>query len=661
MRDDGSRLAVDISGGPVGGTPSRPRGVVLILRDATLRRQAEAAVRASEQALRKREAELRESQRLAHIGSWDWDAAGDTIWWSDEYYRIYGISPDDPRPNYAEHLKAYARESAERLDTAVKRAMATGEPYELDLELARPTISTRWVVARGEARRDASGAICGLRGTAQDITERRLLEEQMRRSATAIEQLAETIMVTDLTGTIEYVNPAFTRLTGYSREEAVGKNPRILNSGKQSSAFYREMWDTLLRGEVWHGHVVNRRKDGTLFEEDATISPVRDDSGAVAHYVAVKRDVTQEAALEAQLRQSQKMEAVGRLAGGIAHDFNNLLQAMLSHTQLLRRAPERAAADLAELEAQIRRGAALTRQLLLFSRHEQARREPIDLNDVVREAGGLLRRLVRENVEVVVETPEGPVVAAADRGQLDQVLMNLTLNAADAMPDGGRLTIRAGTTGDDAWLAVQDTGHGIPEAIRDKVFEPFFTTKPAGHGTGLGLSVVHGIVAEHGGRTELESAVGAGTTVRVLLPRLAPEALRAEAPARPEEPLPAGRHERVLVVEDEPAAREGLADILRSLGYEVTAVGSAAETRDLVPEGPFHVLLTDLMLPDVDGAALARGLLDRWPGLRVILMSGYAEEDVRRRGAELAEVEFLQKPFDIHALAHALRRVLDAG
>ncbi|TAM45864.1 MAG: PAS domain S-box protein [Acidobacteria bacterium] len=739
----------------------------------------------TERALRKREFELNESQRLAHVGCWDWDVARDTIWWSDEYYRIYGLEPGGPTPNYAEHLNAYRPESAERLDAAVRRAMETGEPYEIDLELARPTERTRWIAARGEPWRDGAGTVRGLRGTVQDITARRLaeetlrrseekyrtifeesfdglfitspegrivdmnrkgiamfgyatkeevqsldlvrdvyadpadrerilalvrahgvaeyevvvkkksgekmitrcslvpvrdgagavtffrgivrditsrrrLEEAMRRSATAIEQLSESVVVTDPNGVIEYVNPAFSRVTGYNREEAVGRNPRILKSGKQPPEFYREMWAILLRGEVWHGHIVNRRKDGTLFEEDVTISPVRDDRGAIAHYVAVKRDVTQEIALEAQLRQSQKMDAVGRLAGGIAHDFNNLLQAMLSHTQLLQRAPEQARADLAELEAQIRRGAALTRQLMLFSRREEARREPLDLGAVVAEAGKLLRRLVRENVEVVVEAPERPVITAADRGQLDQVLMNLALNAADAMPNGGRLTIRTGTAADEAWLAVQDTGCGIPESVRDKVFEPFFTTKPAGHGTGLGLSVVHGIVTDHGGRIELESEVGAGTTFRIVLPRAAPGAPLAASAARPEEAPPAGRGERVLVVEDETAAREGLVAILRSLGYDVTATGSAAETARLAPEPPFHVLLTDLMLPDVDGATLARGAADRWRGLHVILMSGYAEEDVRRRSAELGHVEFLQKPFDMHALARALRRVLDA-
>jgi CheY-like chemotaxis protein len=385
---------------------------------------------------------------------------------------------------------------------------------------------------------------------------------------------------------------------------------------------------------------------------------VRDERGRVAHYVAVKRDVTQEAALEAQLRQAQKMEAIGRLAGGIAHDFNNLLQALLSHAQLLRLAPERVGTELAELEAQIRRGSALTRQLLLFSRRQEARREPLDLNEVIAALGQLLRRLVRENVMLTIELTPGSLVVDADRGQLDQVVMNLAINATDAMPDGGRLSIRTGREGAMAYVSVEDTGCGIPEALRSRVFEPLFTTKPVGLGTGLGLSLVRDIVSQHGGRIDLESAVGAGTTFRVLLPPpAAPEASRTLPPAA-EDAAPAGRGERILVVEDGAAARVGLRAILKSLRYEATAVGSGREARALPADPAFDALVSDVMLPDVEGTALVRELLDRWPSMGVILMSGYSEGDVLAHAADLGRVYFLQKPFDAKALARALRQAL---
>ncbi len=303
--------------------------------------------------------------------------------------------------------------------------------------------------------------------------------------------------------------------------------------------------------------------------------PVMDAGEAISQVIVTFIDITQRKRAEAELQQAQKMEALGRLAGGIAHDFNNLLQALLSHAQLLRMAPERVDSDLTELEAQVRRGAALTRQLLLFSRRQEAQREPLDLNEVITALGRLLRRLVRENVALTFELDTAPLMVQADRGQLDQVLMNLAINATDAMPAGGRLSIRTGCDGAMAFFAVQDTGSGIPEAIRSRVFEPLFTTKPVGLGTGLGLSVVREIVSQHGGRIELDSAEGTGTTFRVLLPRSASGEAPGAPPRAAEQACPAGNGQRVLVVEDGAAARVGLRAILGSLRYAAMAVEAA--------------------------------------------------------------------------------------
>ncbi len=375
-------------------------------------------------------------------------------------------------------------------------------------------------------------------------------------------------------------------------------------------------------------------------------------------------DVTERLDLQEQLVQSQRMEAVGRLAGGVAHDFNNLLQAMLSQTQLLQVSaadPQRVRATARELEEQVKRGAGLTRQLLLFSRRETVRPERLDLNQIVNGATLLLRRLVRENIAFVVELAQRPPMVEVDRGQLEQVLMNLVVNASDAMPDGGKLVVRTGReNGGWAWLAVEDTGSGIPEAIRDRIFEPFFTTKSPDRGTGLGLAVVHGIVEQHGGRIELRTETGRGTTVRILLPKLASGEAPAVAPYATElGGLPEGRGEAVLVVEDEDGAREGLREILTGLGYRVVAVASAEEAGLLPERPPFDLLLTDLLLPGLSGADLAQGLQDRWPRLKVILMSGYAEDEAVRRGVNAGAVHFLQKPFDMGTLAREVRSALD--
>ena len=378
------------------------------------------------------------------------------------------------------------------------------------------------------------------------------------------------------------------------------------------------------------------------------------------------QDITErkraEEALEhsrAQLLQAQKLEAVGRLAGGVAHDFNNILQAMLSLATVLRLrsgAPE-LAKIVAEIEAHIKRGAGLTQQLLLFSRRQMAERSRFGLDEPVDKAGDLLRRLIPENIRLVVDTAAERLWVEGDAGQLQQVLMNLAVNAKDAMPAGGTLTLRTRYRGGEAVVEVADTGHGMDAATRAHLFEPFFTTKDAGQGTGLGLSVVHGIVEQHGGRIEVESTPGEGSVFRVLLPAAPAPDEAADEPSGETE-VPTGHGERVLIVEDEDGAREGLADLLELLGYEVVAVSSGEAAGVLPPEFAPSLLLTDLMLPGVDGATLAVGLRDRWPHLKVVLMSGYTEDEAVRRGVDEGSVRFLQKPFDVAALGRAVAAAL---
>ncbi len=397
------------------------------------------------------------------------------------------------------------------------------------------------------------GRVLYFEGAVEDVSERSLAEEARRRLAAAVDQAAEAVVITDREGTIQYVNPAFERITGFSHDEVLGKNPRILQSGQHDARFYGAMWATLVEHGVWSGHVVNRRKDGSLVEQEATISAVFGEDGEVVDYVAVSRDVTAEQALRDQLTQAQKMEAVGRLAGGIAHDFNNLLQALLSQVAILglrlRGVPGTGKA-LEELDQLVRRGAALTRQLLLFSRRETPVREPSDLNDLVRGSTNLLRRVVREDVAIVTELAASPLPVLADRGQCDQVLMNLVVNASDAMPDGGTLTVRTGSDGVEAvWLSVTDTGCGIPEVVHEHLFEPFFTTKPIGKGTGLGLSVVHGIARAHGGSVTVSSREGEGATFTVRS--------RAPRPAGPGRATPGRVPSTAIGLRGTRAARRG--------------------------------------------------------------------------------------------------------
>ena len=379
-----------------------------------------------------------------------------------------------------------------------------------------------------------------------------------------------------------------------------------------------------------------------------------DEAGRLAEVQGVGRDITQQVQLEEQLREAQRMEAVAALAGGVAHEFNNDLQAMLATTRLLatQRTDEAAfGVTLAKIEGAIKRSARHTRQLLVFARQDVARRETLDLNEVVASAAGLLASLAPAAVQLEVEEVAGALELEGDRGQLEQVLANLAVNAVDAMPDGGVLTVRTGRDGALARLEVMDTGVGIPEEVRRRLFEPFFTTKQGG--TGLGLSVTHRIVTGLGGRIEVASEVGRGSTFRVLLP-LRPEGAPAPALGPPAAPSPeplAGRTARLLVVDDEAGAREGLVAALEMLGYRVTAAGSGEEAIAIAGREAFDLLLSDIKLPGIQGGDLARTLATGHPGLRVILMSGYTEDAAVRAEASSGRVRFLQKPFSMDAVA----------
>ncbi len=462
-------------------------------------------------------------------------------------------------------------------------------------------------------------------------------------------------------GRVLVANPAMARLVGCgSTDELMHQD---LNELTARLGYPR---DEVMRRLATHGEVVGfetawTKLDGQTIQVRENIRAVRDDAGQVLCYEGTVEDLTTHRRLEEQLRRAQKMEAIGRLAGGVAHGFNNMMQAMLSLTTMLRTVrerPERHEELLCEMEEQVRRGSALSRQLLLFAHRDLARLEVLDLSDVVRASAALLERIVRENIRFTVGLSTQALPVLIDHGLLDQVLLNLVLNAAEAMPDGGELRIASGSQeGGEAWFEVRDEGCGIPEELHDRVFEPFFTTKQADNATGLGLAVSHGIVTALKGRIELTSTAGKGSVFRVVLP------LVAEEP-RPEAPLLAssfkgveGRGERVLVVEDEDGARQGLKDVLEMLGYRVCAAASAEEALALAPEPAYQVLLSDVLLPGADGRELARQLRARWARLCVILMSGYAEESLRVTAGEPG-FRFLSKPFDMTTLARELRVVL---
>jgi PAS domain S-box-containing protein len=510
--------------------------------------------------------------------------------------------------------------------------------------------------------------------------------ERMRAEAervtlfTAIEQTAEEILITDTAGNIRYCNPAFERVAGYSRSDVIGRNPRFLKSGRHNDEHYRTLWTTVLEGRIWAGHFVNRTKDGGVYDTEVTIAPIHDETGKLTGFVSAGHDVTERLRLESELRRAQKMESVGRLAGGIAHDFNNLLTVITGYGGLL----EQELAPDDPFRAYVRqicnaseRATSLTRQLLAFSRKQIFRPVPLDLNRLVAENEEMIQRLVGEDIAIETRPAKDIALVSADPDQIGQILMNLAANARDAMPAGGRLIIRTAICAspqsesalrgdghpDSILLEVTDTGVGIPEEYRQHLFEPFFTTKERGHGTGLGLSSVYGIVKQSNGWIHVQSEPGQGTTFSIYLPAIVGVAVVDPVPELPLTKTKAAAGGTVLVVEDEDSVRRLIETVLESEGFSVLEAGGgdAALSLSRRYSESIQLLITDVIMPDMTGKEVADRLLAMRPDLKVIYISGYSGDVLTRRGALDPDVAYLPKPFTPGALAAKVREVLDTG
>ncbi len=510
------------------------------------------------------------------------------------------------------------------------------------------------------------------------VLARARLDKSHRLLSKIIEQTAESVVITDTQGRITYVNPAFETTSGRPRAEVLGKNVNLLKSGKHPPEFYRELWDALHAGKVWHGRFVNRKKDGSFYTDEATIGPVLDDNGRVVNYVSVQRNVTRELALEEQYHQSQKMDSLGRLTGGIAHDFNNLLTAINGFAELMQRqlpedSPYRSMVGSILYSGQ--RAANLVRQLLAFSRKQMVNPQILDANTIVIEMDKMLQRIIGEHIEFKTMLNAELWQIKIDPSQLEQIIVNMLVNARDAMPDGGKLTIETANivldetyasnyleteAGPYVLLSFSDTGIGMDEQVQSQIFEPFFTTKDVGKGTGLGLSTVFGIVKQNGGHIQVYSEVGMGTTFKVYLPR-AVESQSQAGRAGQSGDMPGGT-EIILLVEDEDLVRSLTARVLTDLGYTVLQACNGVEALQLLETRPHpvHLLLTDLVMPEMGGDALAKILTERIPGLKLVFMSGYANRAVMQHSIISPDDVFVSKPFGPPAIAQAVRKALDA-
>jgi len=496
------------------------------------------------------------------------------------------------------------------------------------------------------------------------------------RLAAAVDQAAEAMLTTDRAGRITYVNPAFTRITGYPAAEAIGRLPSFLRADADPTRL-AEMGAALARGESWGGRLTERGRDGNTVEVDLAVAPLRDATSAVIGTVEVARDISRERALEAQLAEAQRMEAVGRLAGGIAHDFNNILTAISGFSELASAeiaADGPVAAHLGEIVKASDRAAALTRALLAFSRQQVMQPRAVDLNEVLAGLTPMLTLLVGEDVKVRIEPDLKLGPALTDRSQFEQVILNLAVNARDAMPGGGCLTIATANVqlnaeyarthvgavaGPHVRLVISDDGAGMTPEVLSHAFEPFFTTKERGKGTGLGLSTVIGVVQQSGGSVDVVSTPGTGTVFTIHLPRVggAADAIEAAVPSRPT----LGGRETILVAEDEPAVRVFVERVLSRAGYRVIAAANGPEALAMASTLPhLDLLFTDMVMPGMSGRELASRLAATQPRARTLFASGYSDDAVQYGVGEDGRSPYLGKPFTANGLLTRVREVLDA-
>jgi len=668
-KSDGSSISVEYRSYPqqVHGVVV---GTVVTFVDITERREAEKSLEKSRRL-------LAEAQRIAHLGCWELDLVNNELTWSDETYRIFGLEPRQFCATYETFLAAVHPEDRELVNHAYTSSVEHDRPYDIVHRVVRnDNAEIRYVRELCEHTRNETGSVVHSLGIVHDVTEQHQAKEELRKLSSAIEQSPVSIVITDTHGNIEFVNPKFTQLTGYSHEESIGQNPRILKTGETPQEVYRQLWGDITSGKVWHGEFRNRKKSGEIFMEYATIAPVKSQQGEITNYIAIKEDITERRSLENQLRQAQKMEAVGTLTGGIAHDFNNILSAIIGFGSLLEM--EMAKDDplhdyVIQILAAADRAANLVRSMLAFSRKQAIEVKPVILNHIIAGMEKMLRRLIREDIELQIRITDEPLTVLADWGQIEQVLLNLTTNAKDSMPTGGTIIITIdqteldesfriahsyGEPGSYALITFADNGEGMAESVRMRIFEPFFTTKEVGKGTGLGLAVCYGIIKQHHGYIVCYSEPGRGTTFRIYLPlsRLAAkqEAATATLPVT-------GGTETILVAEDDANVRALTTTILTEFGYTVIEARDGAEAVARFFERPdgIQLCLFDVIMPKKSGLDAYEEIKKQRSGIKVLFMSGYQAEISGHDGLLQEGVDLITKPVVPRELLKRIREVLD--
>ena len=639
-------------------------GLTVFVIEITKRKQAQESLRQSEKRFRNM------FQQISSIAIQGYSPDGTTQYWNKASELLYGYSaeeavgcnlldliiPPEMRPDVARAIQTMIQSG---------KPIPPGELTLLRKDGSRIPVFSNHTLVKIPGRPDELYCVD------IDLTELKQMENQLRLQSGALQAAANAIVITDNKGVILWANSAFTTFTGYSISEVVGKTPAVLKSGKHKQSYYKKLWDTILSGAVWRGELVNRRKDGTFYTEEMTITPLKDKQNNVTHFIAVKQDITERKLIEEKVLQTQRMDSIGTLASGVAHDINNILAPILLASDVLRTIedPKTRDALVSSINESARRGADIVKQVLTFARGTRGEHVPMQLKTSVEDLCKIIKETFPKNfaVEVSLQPDIHPV--RADPTQIHQVLLNLCLNARDAMPDGGTLTISGANmeidesysamvpdavAGSYSMLSLTDSGTGIPHDVMSKIFEPFFTTKELGKGTGLGLSTVIGIVRSHHGFVVAESEAGRGSTFKIFLPAITEDLTGTLVTAPAHSPRSEGS--TLLVVDDESPIVNAISIALKNKGHQVFTAESGGAALALYRKHAkdIQLVLTDVIMPGMDGLQLARELRAISPQLKIIVSTGQASEIQYTELKKLGIQTILRKPYDVDKLLDAL-------
>jgi len=616
---------------------------------------------------------------VASDGFYDWNLVSGELYFDSNYYRLAGYSPGDFPMEYDQWFRRIHQEDQQRLSRKIQ-LFIDGKESTYDEEFRFQCKDGSWMWIRSKAvivEKDKNGRAVKVLGTHTDIDKFKKIQHELNRLHLAIDQAAEVVMITDFNGLIQYVNPSFSRVTGYTKEESLGKKASILNSGEHDSIFYRELWSTISAGDVWTGRFKNRKKDGNLYIEEAVISPVREENGEITGFVAIKKDITRELTFQEQLNQSQKMKAVGQLAGGVAHDFNNMLTGIMTASLMLKKSisgDDTLMKYISIIDQAVERSADLTRSLLNFSRKQPQALNIVNFHDCINNTMQLLKSTTDKRISILTNLYSGSCIIIGDASQIENSILNLGINASQSIEKDGVIKITTDIVtldqkyctdnvfdiepGQYIHISISDNGCGMDELTMKKVFEPFFTTKSKIKGTGLGLSSVYAMIKQHKGSIAVNSIVNKGTEFNLYFPMIEEHKITSD------KVVPSSEPEKcegcILLVDDEEMIRKSLREMLIDSGYKVIIANDGEMALNMFIENvaKIDLVILDMIMPKMDGFECLKAMREINPSIKVIIDSGYLADEKMIQLEKLGIQGVINKPGTFTEINSAIKDAL---